>query len=241
MITAKGFIDQIYLDERRAARLSCPPDLRPGPGQYLLASTRSNPAVPLALPVYTTGNYPGGFYVAAPLPNGANWLPGTALDLRGPLGRGFNLPAQARKVALAAPVGNGTRVLALLEPALAQNASVVMCCDQPPADLPAALEILPAAALLEITIWADYLACQVPREHLPGLLNLLTPERSNMYPAGRPSSTNSIAPRSNSAQVLVETPVPCAGLADCGVCAVSLRPGRDFKLACKDGPVFDIY
>ena len=236
MITAKGFIDQIYLDERRAARISCPPDLRPGPGQYLLASTRSDPAAPLALPVYTAGNYPGGFYIAAPLALDANWLPGTVLDLRGPLGRGFHLPAQARKVALGAPGGNGARVLALLEPALAQNASVVLCCDQPPADLPAAVEILPASALSEITIWADYLACQVHREDLPGLLNLLTPERSN-----KPTSTNSISPRSNSAQVLVETSLPCGGLADCCVCAVSLRPGRDFKLACKDGPVFDIY
>jgi hypothetical protein len=32
--------------------------------------------------------------------------------------------------------------------------------------------------------------------------------------------------------------MPCAGLADCGVCAVELR--RGWKLACKDGPVFDL-
>jgi dihydroorotate dehydrogenase electron transfer subunit len=39
------------------------------------------------------------------------------------------------------------------------------------------------------------------------------------------------------AQVLIHTPVPCGGVADCGVCAVTLRSG--WKLACQDGPVFD--
>jgi NAD(P)H-flavin reductase len=32
--------------------------------------------------------------------------------------------------------------------------------------------------------------------------------------------------------------MPCSGLADCGVCAVPAR--RGYKLACKDGPVFDL-
>jgi len=39
------------------------------------------------------------------------------------------------------------------------------------------------------------------------------------------------------AQVLVRTPVPCGGIAECGVCAVTLK--SEWKLACKDGPVFD--
>jgi hypothetical protein len=38
------------------------------------------------------------------------------------------------------------------------------------------------------------------------------------------------------AQVLIHTPMPCAGLAECGVCAV--RDRHDWKMACKDGPVF---
>jgi hypothetical protein len=32
--------------------------------------------------------------------------------------------------------------------------------------------------------------------------------------------------------------MPCAGLAACGVCAVQTR--RGWKLACVDGPVFDL-
>ena len=236
MIADTGTIDQIYLDERRAARIACPAGLVPAPGQYLLASAKSNPEASLAQPVYSTGSCPGGFYAAAPLPASSIWLPGTELNLRGPLGHGFNLPVSARKVALAALDGNSARLLALLEPTLAQNASVVLLCDQPPANLPTALEILPISALPETTGWADYLACQVRREGLPELLSLLTPERNQSY-----AQSKSIPPRSGSAQALVETPVPCGGLAECGVCAVNLRPGRGFLLACKDGPVFDLY
>ena len=40
------------------------------------------------------------------------------------------------------------------------------------------------------------------------------------------------------AQALVRTPMPCGALADCGVCTV--RTSRGPKLACKDGPVFDL-
>ena len=37
--------------------------------------------------------------------------------------------------------------------------------------------------------------------------------------------------------VLVDAPMPCAGMGDCGVCAVKARGG--YRLACKDGPVFE--
>ena len=39
-------------------------------------------------------------------------------------------------------------------------------------------------------------------------------------------------------QALVSTPMPCGTLADCGVCALLVR--KTWKLACKDGPVFNL-
>jgi hypothetical protein len=48
----------------------------------------------------------------------------------------------------------------------------------------------------------------------------------------------SLASRAGDAQVLVVTPAPCGGLAECGVCAVTTR--RGWKMACKDGPVFSL-
>ncbi|MBI3152940.1 MAG: hypothetical protein HYZ21_12455, partial [Chloroflexi bacterium] len=39
------------------------------------------------------------------------------------------------------------------------------------------------------------------------------------------------------AQVLIRTQMPCGALAECGICAVMV--GQQWKMACKDGPVFD--
>ncbi|MCX6081633.1 MAG: hypothetical protein NTW32_19060 [Chloroflexi bacterium] len=232
MHTAKGCIEEVYLDGRRAARISCPPALIPAPGQYLLATCDSDQQAALAQAVYSAGICPGGFFAAPALP--VHWLPGARLNLRGPLGHGFSLPASARQVALVAFGGNGARVLALLEPALAQKAGVVLLADQPPAGLPLALEIQPLAALSETAPWAAYLAIDLRRPQLPALLNLVTPEQNGAYANKKPIPARGII------QLLIETPVPCGGLADCGACAVSLRPSALPRLACKDGPVFDL-
>jgi len=218
MDTAKGCIEEIYLDGRRAARFSCPPALIPAPGQYLLAHAADSDS-PLAHPVYLAGTCPGGFYAAPPLP--LNWLPGVKLTLRGPLGHCFTLPVSSRFVALAAFGETSARLLPLLEPALAQKAAVVLLTDNPPSGLPNVVEISPLSALAETVRWADYLAIDIPRS--------LFSEKIEFF-----QSFSYIG----YAQILIETPVPCGGIGDCGVCTVSTRKG--YKLACKDGPVFDL-
>jgi dihydroorotate dehydrogenase electron transfer subunit len=218
MYTAKGFIDEIYLDGRRAARFSCPSNLIPAPGQYLLAYAAGSDS-PLAHPVYLAENCPGGFYAAPPLPS--NWLPGVELTLRGPFGHGFNLPVSSRCVALAAVGNTCSRLLSLLEPALAQKAAVVLLTDNPPNGLPSVVEISPLTALAEIAKWSDYLAIDIPRSIL-----LEEPKTFQLLSYG------------GYAQIFIETPVPCGGIGECGVCTIPSRKG--YKLACKDGPVFDL-
>lgn len=208
---------EIYWNSRSAGRLRCDPRLVPAPGQYLLA--HAHPDDPLAVPVFSAGACPGGFYAAPPLP--ADWRPGTYLHIRGPLGKGFQLPPAARFVALAAFGQNCSRLLALLEPALAQRASVILLAERVPEGLPAALEISPLAALPETLRWADTLLLDLPRAVLPDLLKMVTP-----------------ATFSGQAQALLETSLPCGGLAECGACAVPARQGH--HLACKEGPVFDL-
>jgi NAD(P)H-flavin reductase len=219
MQTAQGCIEEIYLDGRRAARLTCPPALVPAPGQYLLAWAPTDPHASLACPVYQAGTCSGGFYAAPALP--ATWQPGTQLSLRGPLGHGFNLPPAARRVALIAFGNTSARLLALLEPALAQKAALTLLTDAPLPGLPSAVEISPLAALPETLRWADYLALDLPTgpalDEYKSLLRSLHP---------------------GSGQVFIETPVPCGGLAECGVCAVNLGVG--LRYACHDGPVFDL-
>ena len=214
-----GELVELYLDdELTGGRFFCPQNMIPAPGQYLLAHNPASDA-PLPVPLFNAGSTPGGFRIAPPIPS--TWQPGTPLLLRGPLGNGFSLPASARHVALV-PLGNTTtRLKLLLTVALKQDASVVLVSDMDLLGLPHEVEIQPLAALPEIAQWADYLALDVPRESLPGLRQML-----------------GLGGRTGEAQVLVVTSTPCGGMADCGVCAVTTR--RGWKLACKDGPVFDL-
>jgi len=200
-------------------RMLCPPGLVPAPGQYLLAHDPASDA-PLPAPVFRAGLAPGGFLLALPIPDG--WRAGANLSLRGPLGHGFELPGDARRVALAALDGNPYRLLALLDLALAQGADVTLPGETVPANLPADVETRPLSALPEAAQWADYLALDLARESLPGVLQRL--------------GISGQAGAWKDAQALVVTPMPCGGMASCGVCAVRVR--RGWKMACKDGPVF---
>jgi dihydroorotate dehydrogenase electron transfer subunit len=204
---------------KNAGRIRCAPNLIPAPGQYLLARMERETDTPLAVPIFSAGLCAGGFTPAHPLP--PSWLPGAQLNIRGPFGKGFKLPPTARFVALAAFGQNTTRLLGLMENALAQNAATVLLTGTPPDDLSAAVEISPLSALSEITRWADYIAIDAPR-------SVLSPLTASLARSGY----------RNDGQILVETSIPCGGLGECAVCAVHLRKG--FKLACKDGPVFDI-
>ena len=220
MHIGKGQILELLLEDgRRYARLSCPPNLIPAPGQYLLASDGSDS--PLAVPLFYTDLAPQGFITAVPDP--PDWAPGLEISLRGPLGRGFVLPLAARKVALIAFDDAPARVRGLIRQALKQNAAVVLVCDSAPEHLPDEVEVQPLSTLHDILDWADYAGFDVARENL------------HRCREGLGKQNQSLARMS--AQVLVRTPIPCGGIADCGICAVVTK--SDWKLACKDGPVFD--
>jgi NAD(P)H-flavin reductase len=218
MHMGKGRVIEVILAEGcRYARISCPENLVPAPGQYLLASDGSSS--PLPVPIFYTDSAPRGFIAPAP----DLWNPGQAIHLRGPLGRGFTLPVSARNVGLVAFDDTPARLRGLVQPALKQDASVVLLCDSSVDDLSAEVEVQPLAALDEILQWADYLAVDVDRENLSQLKERLGGR--NQLSAVR------------DAQVLIRTSMPCGGVAECGVCAVVTRSG--WQMACKDGPVFD--
>ena len=220
MHTGKGQIFELILEDgSRHGRVSCPSNLIPSPGQYLLAGDKFNSSLPI--PLFHTDSAPQGFIAAAPIPD--SWHPGTELDLRGPLGHGFDLPGSARKVGLIAVDVSPARLRGLIRPALRQDAAVVIVCPSSPDNLPDEVEVHPLSALNEIVEWADYLAFDVTRENMNPLRERLG--RFNQVAAGKKS------------QVLVRTAMPCGGVAECGICAVTLS--STWNLACKDGPVFD--
>jgi hypothetical protein len=220
MSTGKGQVIELLLEDgSRYARITCPPNLVPAPGQYLLASDGSDSLLPV--PLFYTDSAPQGFISAAP-PISA-WSPGRILHLRGPLGRGFSLPFEARRVGLVALDDSPARLRGLIWPALKQDAAVVLVSDITPEDLPDDVEVQPLSNLNDVLEWADYAAFDVARENLPQLRERL---RKRSLLATRMQT-----------QVFIRTAVPCGGMAECGVCAVTLK--TDWKLACKDGPVFD--
>jgi NAD(P)H-flavin reductase len=220
MSTGKGQVVELILEDGcRYVRVSCPTNLIPAPGQYLLASDGSNSTLPV--PLFYTDSAPDGFVAAAP--ETLAWNPGLTLHLRGPLGRGFSLPLTARRVGLVAFDDVPVRLRGLIRQTLQQDAAVVLVGNSVSDSLPDDVEVQPLSALSDILEWADYVAFDVARENLNQLREQLG--KWNPPAAGV------------GAQILIRTPVPCGGIGECGVCAVTLR--SDWKLACKDGPVFD--
>lgn len=228
MHIGKGQVLELILEDgSRHVRVSCPPNLVPAPGQYLLAGDQSNS--PLPVPLFYTDSAHQGFIAAAPLPE--VWSPGLELHLRGPLGRGFSLPLLVRKIGLIAFETSPARLKGLIQPALKQGAAIVLVCAAAPENLPDDVEVQPMSTLHDVVEWADYVACDLTRENLSQVGERLREINQLMIGKARVEQGRS------EVQVLIHTPVPCGGVAECGVCAVTLKSGS--RLACKDGPVFD--
>jgi dihydroorotate dehydrogenase electron transfer subunit len=219
MSIGKGTVFEVYLEGYAAARISCPPGLIPGPGQYLLADAPREYSTPLPVPVFPARTAEGGFLAASPFPK--LWNPGASLTLRGPLGHGFSLPSTARMVALVVFGETHHRLAALIEPAFTQRAAVSLLCDQLPSGLPNDVEIMSVGSLPEVARWADYIAVDMPLEKVQSISGLF--ESINI---------------TSDAEILLSSAMPCGGRGDCGVCAVRVK--RGYKLICKDGPVFDL-
>jgi dihydroorotate dehydrogenase electron transfer subunit len=218
----------------KSGRIECPADLRLGPGQYLMAhavgpSHGGDEAIPTSLfaarglPLLADGTpAPGELELAPPLP--LSWTAGTRLVLRGPLGRGFNLPSNTHHVGLVALRATPHRLLPLADLALTQGAAVALYTRSVPDFLPPEIEVLPLDGLAEALTWADFFAFDLAPAALPNLKKRFGLAPHTLLPVP--------------AQALVDVPMPCGGVAECGVCAVEAR--RGYRLACKEGPVFDL-
>ena len=219
-----GKVQEIKLDQlgRIAVRISCPVQAIPSPGRFVLAHALSEVDATLSIPLFSSHITMDGFTSAPGAP--ASWEPGTVLSLRKLAGRGFTIPATSQHLLLAA-LGDGIeRLLPLIHQALENRSEVALCTDVWTPSLPAAVEVHPLSALPGAIEWADALCCELPLEQLAVLRQVL----------GLDSGDRLIF----HAEALIETPMPCGGIADCGVCAVKGR--RKWKYSCRDGPVFDL-
>lgn len=224
MTVMKGYaarVSALVLDERRrlAARLEVEEAIHPAPGQYFLVD---DGAANCAQTVFCAHQEEASLLALPPLPG--VWQPGSSLRLLGPMGSGFTLPTPLRRLALAVFEDSPAHLLGLARQANQQGAEVALFAESPLPALPAWLEASPLAALPEAISWADFLALDLPAQALPRLRQQLD----------LPSQAGCPCP----AQALVRLPMPCGAVAECGACAISVR--RGWRLACKDGPVFNL-
>jgi hypothetical protein len=218
---------ELAWDGQRRVTITCPEEAIPAPGQYIQAHKSGDEDAVVPVSLFLGGwvekeeGQNSKFVTAPPIP--PKWRPGDKLTLRGPLGKGFILPSTARRVGLV-PLGETTaRLLPLVRLALQQGAEVAIFTDTPLPRLPTQVEANPLRALPEALSWADFLAFDGAPEHYNGLSETygLSPQIPLPCPA----------------QSLIYRPMPCGGLADCGVCALE-GIGKKQILVCVDGPVF---
>ncbi len=244
MLTDPGFVTEIRqaagsrdLGGNQLILIACPEAVIPIPGQFLQVVGKDplaknglpEPALaPVLFPtiVFEPDLHPGsqpGFW--ATMPEGIQYSPGTELDLWGPLGQGFRISARTRRLGLAALGNQLARVLPLIAAVLKSQGEVALFCDLPlPDGLPPVVEAHPLEELPQALGWADELAIDLPVEQVEGLGTALGLAPGQTVPCP--------------GQVLVEIPMPCAGLAACGACAVTTRRGA--SLVCEQGPVYDL-
>ncbi len=197
----------------------------PAPGQYLQAHRPQDRDQPVGFSLFagsTDFSEPDANRLTTAPPIPPNWQPGDLLRLRGPLGKGFQIPANAGRLALCAFGELSDHLLPLARIMLDQDGEVALFTDGDFSQLPARVEVNPLSDLVDACKWADMLACAVPVEEFSTAREQL--ER--------------LSPLRCEAQVLVYGQYPCAGIAECGVCAFWVRGGHT-RLACQDGPVFD--
>jgi hypothetical protein len=219
-----GRVSEIRLGSGRnvEAYIVCPESVIPTAGQYLLASDQDDPDVVLSTPLFAVEKSNQGFWAVTQFPN--SWAPGTILNLIGPLGHGFDLPRNIQRLGLVALGETVSRLMPLVHLTTQNHGSMTLFTDLSLPRLPVALEVSPLASLKDSLDWSDFLVLDVPLERLPDIRATLGLSDRDVLPCP--------------AQVLLTTPMPCAGMAECGACAI---PGwRGWKLACEDGPVLDL-
>lgn len=199
-----------------AAWIECPEEATPTPGQYLQCRLVEHNEEPLSHVVFPMEFEENRILTASPVPT--SWNPGSRLLVRGPLGKGFQLPTAGNRLAAIALDESVERLYPLLKRALKTGWAVTVCSPPPFPYLPAEIEIIPLNMVEDIISWSDYLVMDIHLKQLDYVRSLLN---RGTLPQG---------------QALVYSPIPCAGLADCGICAFT--NGKMTLFSCKDGPVF---
>jgi dihydroorotate dehydrogenase electron transfer subunit len=167
--------------------------------------------------------------------------PGESVDLIGPLGRGFDVPAAARRLLLVADTSRLPVLLPLARQEPERSVALLLAA-------PTAAELYPVR-LLPPTLEVHVVTGDGSAGH-GGSVTDLFPDLARwahcVCVACDPATYQALAeivrevrlgPGERFAQALVVPLIPC-GVGACQGCAV--QSARGAKLACIDGPVFDL-
>ena len=184
----------------------------------------------------------GAFDVLAlPGQPAAALLPGTTIDIIGPLGHGFQVPEMVRQLLLVASTPYLGALLPLAEQTPERSTTLLLSAPTaadlyPIRLLPPAVEVHIVTAdgsaghqgsipdiLPDLVRWADCIGIACDPATYPALAQIV--------------QTTRIRPGQGFAQALVAPTIAC-GVGACQGCAVQVA--RGVRLACTDGPVFDL-
>lgn len=226
-----GQIIEIQLERYKNASvlIRLPTKAIPAPGQYLQANQKGSNIEVLPTSLFLAGSdltrkksADNDISLLGKLPR--HWEAGNSLELRGPLGKGFSLPKNVKRLALIAAGPSSGRLLPLVAPALQLNAEITLFADQNSPNLPLEVEQRPLAASPEARNWADFLAIDSPSESVERFPELIGLDRD--------------FPGKINGQVLLSSNMPCGALGQCGICAAKI--GRREVFICEKGPVFSL-
>ncbi len=201
------------------------PDPGAAPGQVCLAlCKRSAPAdqawLRAGLHLAPRESSGAAFYV--PLTHAyARLQPGDRLEVLGPCGRGFRLPAgaPAARPHLLVLAGSLERLLPTIQHALRQTMAVTVITPRSADLLPADVEVHRGPLTAELAAWADVVVLDVadPQTRARHIRELAPPRAETFV------------------QALFQAPLPC-GVGACQACWV--EPAHTKRLLCVEGPVF---
>lgn len=177
----------------------------------------------------------------------ASWGVGDTLDIIGPLGHGFAVPESSRRLLLVADVIHLPALLPLVWQPLGEAGgsaiSITLLLSAPTAEALYPVRLLPPALEVhlvtgdgsighpgelvdlfpELVRWADCICVACDPAAYPALADIVREVR--------------LVPGERFAQALVVPPIAC-GVGACQGCALPVA--RGYRLACTDGPVFDL-
>jgi NAD(P)H-flavin reductase len=189
------------------------------PGQFMMVRSADDI---LPVPLFPCGMQ--GFQYTSPLCGNHHWNVGDLFSISLPHGSGFDVSGKSRRLLMVSSTSSPLRLFPIAANIIQNGGEAALYTKNLPDHVPLEMELLSLEQLAEAVSWADCIIGDTSTDQLVNWKNELLD--------GKSTTTNL------NIQILVDTPLVCAGTANCGICAIKTRHG--WKQACTDGPVFHL-